>query len=106
VTDNVVRTVSDSDYVALSSFLSGYLHEDFYLEHRTPDGAMGAFCLNASPGERSALRKDCERFLAATKGWPLRDVKKGMRELGGAWAPRSRAALEAVFSGVGAIIPR
>jgi hypothetical protein len=100
------RTVSESDYVALSSFLSGYLHEDFFLEHRTPDGAMGAFCLNASPGERSALRKDCERFLAATKDWPLRDVKKAMRELGGAWAPRSRAALETVFASVGAVIPR
>jgi hypothetical protein len=100
------RTVSEHDYVALSAFLSGYLHEDYYLEHRTPDGAMGAFCINASPGQRSARRADCERFLAVTKDWPLRDVKKGLKELGGSWAPRSRAALEAVFSSVGAIPPR
>lgn len=100
------RTLPEGDYAALSSFLSGYLHEDFFLEHRTPDGAMGAFCMHASPCTRSALRMDCERFLRATKDWPLRDVKKAMRELGGAWAPRSRAALETLFASVGAVIPR
>lgn len=101
-----IPALSEAHYPALSSFLSSYLHEDFFLEHRTPDRAMGAFCLTASDGQRRALREECERFLAATKDLAWKDVKHALRGLGSSWAPKSRSALEAVFAGVGAVAPK
>lgn len=77
----------------LSQFASGYLHQDFVLEHKTPGGALQAFLADASPAERAELLADVERFLAESLLRPWSEVRDAFLALGGAWAPRSRAAL-------------
>ena len=76
------------------------------IAHGTADGAVQAFVADASLEEHAALRADCQRFLAATKAWPWREVKAEVRRLGGAWTPRSRKALAAVFSSPDLMRPR
>lgn len=77
----------------LSQFASGYLHQDFVVEHKTPRGALRAFLADASPDERAELLADVERFLAASVLRPWSEVRAAFLALGGAWAPRSRAEL-------------
>ena len=84
----------------LSAFLSGYLHQDFFLDHPTPGAALRAFLDESSLAERRALQRDWSRFLEATHGWAWRDVRRAFADLGGAWLPASRAALAELFSAI------
>ena len=85
------------DFRALSSFLSGYLHEDFVKDHDNAEDALRAFGRTATPDERRRLRKDGKRFLALTAEWPWHDVRRALLGLGSTWAPRSRPALRLYF---------
>jgi len=78
----------------LTEFLSGYLHEDFALEHETPEGALKAFLRDANDEERGALLNELERFRAAASDASWADVRAAFASLGGAWRPRSRAVLD------------
>jgi hypothetical protein len=84
----------------LRAFLSGYLHQDFLLDHRTPGDALRAFLAEASAAERRALRDDVRAFLAATGGAPWREALEAFLGLGGAWLPPSRRALVGLLAGV------
>lgn len=87
------RAATPEDYPALSQFLAGYLHEDFVLDHKTPEGARDAFLKDANAKERAAVRKDLERFLAEGDAAAWSAVRSDFSALGGAWTPKSRAAL-------------
>jgi hypothetical protein len=89
------RSVKADDFPALSDFLAGYLHEDFAQEHGTPDAAVRAFAADASGDEMERVRGDAARFAATIKDWPWSDARLALQRLGAAWAPRSRAALDA-----------
>lgn len=91
---------SRSDYPALRQFLAGYLHQDFVVEHRTASRALDAFAGDANQTERRALERDVARFLAATEGRPWAEVQREFARLGGAWTPRTRTALMALFNRV------
>ncbi len=58
----------------LRAFLSGYLHQDFLLDHPTPAAALRAFLADANASGRRALRDDMQAFLAATEGASWRDA--------------------------------
>jgi hypothetical protein len=88
---------SPAQYPALSSFLSGYLHEDFALEHQTPAGALAAFLEDASAEERRALRDEWTRFQSATGRLAWADMRRVFCGLGGAWRPSSCLELKGVF---------
>lgn len=81
----------------LVTFLSGYLHQDFVLDHKTPAGALRAFLSDAGADERAALRQEWRAFVKASDGRSWRDVCEAFTALGGAWRPASRAALLALF---------
>lgn len=81
----------------LSAFLSGYLHQDFTLDHKTPADALRSFLADANPQERDALQRDWRLFLEAADGLQWRDLRAAFSKLGGAWLPGSRAALLALF---------
>lgn len=78
----------------LAEFMAGYLHQDFELDHKTPEGALRAFLDDANEDERAGLRSELDRFKQAAKDASWIDVKEALDALGGAWRPRSRAALD------------
>lgn len=81
----------------LAAFLSGYLHQDFLLEHGTPAGALRAFLQEAGASERDALQQEWRAFIGAVDGLRWRDVREAFTALGGSWRPGSRADLLALF---------
>ena len=82
----------------LAAFLSGYLHQDFLLDHATPADALRAFLADGSAAERRGLRRDWRAFAAATGHLTWREQRRALLALGGAWSPASRAALLALFA--------
>jgi hypothetical protein len=82
----------------LSSFLSGYLHEDFLLDYDAPGAALAGFLAECSPAERRGLARDWRTFVVATEGRPWPVVRAAFTALGGAWRPSSKAALDQLFS--------
>lgn len=89
---------SPDQFPHLLNFLSGYLHQDFVLDHKTPARALEAFLADAGADERAALRDEWRRFRAAIDGRLWRDVRETFAALGGAWRPGSRAALLDLFA--------
>ena len=87
------RASARDQFPALMQFLSGYLHEDFVLDHKTPEGARDAFLKDANARERAAVADEFERFLATAQTLSWANVRSGFSALGGAWTPKSRAAL-------------
>lgn len=81
----------------LSAFLSGYLHQDFTLDHKTPADALRAFMADANTQEQEALRQDWRSFLDASGGLQWRYMRVAFSRLGGAWQPGTRSALLALF---------
>jgi hypothetical protein len=95
-------TITPHDFPALRDFLAGYLHEEYEAEHRTPQGAIDAFCRDATAEELRRLQDDAARFAAAIGGMRWRDVRRALRQLGAAWAPRSAEALAAFLRAIAA----
>ena len=87
------RASAPDRFPALTQFLSGYLHQDFVLDHKTPEGARDAFLKDANARERAAVADEFERFLATTQTLSWTDARSGFSALGGAWTPKSRAEL-------------
>ena len=95
------RTMPSLDpgtFPTLAQFVGAYLHQDFMLEHGTAEAARDAFLQDASSGERSAFAAEVEGYRAACADLPWTDVRRAFAALGGAWAPPSRARLNALLS--------
>ena len=92
------HAVNVDDFPALRDFLAGYLHEDFVLEHGTPENAVRAFRADADPGELDSVQRDAARFAQAIEDWPWADARGALRRLGAAWVPGSRSALDALLT--------
>jgi hypothetical protein len=87
---------------ALSAFVQGYLHQDFVAEYGSVPQAVDAFLRDASPSDRDALVTELQRCAADTAEWPIERLQDLFtREFGGAWAPPSRDALDAVSNQIG-----
>ncbi len=88
------RALSNADrFPHLAAFFAGYLHQDFVLDHQTPQGAVKAFLDDAGPADLAALRKEWQAFRATLEGLSLKQVRDLVSALGGAWRPASRTAL-------------
>lgn len=87
----------------LAAFLSGYLHQDFVLDHKTPAGALAAFLADAGAEERAGLRAEWQHFKRAIEGRLWREVRDAFTALGGAWRPGSRTALLDLFAALEAL---
>jgi hypothetical protein len=89
-----VARKTEKRFAALSDFMSGYLHQDFQLEHDTPAAAYRAYVADAGGREIAALKRDSRQFLdwSAKQSWPA--MRDAFADLGGAWRPSSRTALE------------
>ncbi|MGC4081448.1 MAG: contact-dependent growth inhibition system immunity protein [Vicinamibacterales bacterium] len=78
----------------MAEFAAGYLHQDFELDHASPEEALRAFLAEANDEERRALIDELDRFKDAATHATWHDVREAFTALGGAWRPRSRAALD------------
>jgi hypothetical protein len=91
------RGLGPEKFPRLRQFVGGYLHEDFVQEHHTPTGARDAYLRDASRDERTAFEAEAAAFLEATDHLGWSEVRAAFGALGGAWLPRSRAALAALL---------
>ena len=82
----------------LRRVFSGYLHEDFLQDGRTPEAALRAFVADADPAERRRFQREAARFLAQTATLDVADLNHLLVELGCRWVPPSRDALVKLLS--------
>jgi hypothetical protein len=82
----------------LSAFLDGYLHQDFALDHETPARALQAFLSECGTDAREGFKRDWQVFAAAIEGMAWHEVRRVFAALGGAWAPATRADLDALVA--------
>jgi hypothetical protein len=95
------RRVADA-YPELEALFCGYLHQDYPDTYGDVAGAIAAFRRDASAAERRAVKREWKAFRAATASFALRDVASLLTAgLGGAWAPRRRADLDALDAQLG-----
>ena len=92
------RKVRPEDFPALAQFFSGYLHQDFLLDHGSAPAAARSFRADASPDEARAVDDELDRLLILTERWTVTQIRRFLKSLGAAWLPSSRADLEALRS--------
>lgn len=72
----------------LESLCSGYLHQDFTVEHGSAVDAVRAWLADASPRDARALSSEWRRFLNLTYGMDTETRVRALQEVcGGSWAP-------------------
>jgi len=85
------------EFPALTTFVRGYLHEDFAEVHGSPQAAASAFCADATHSERSQLAQELATLISLGTGKSMRDLQRFLtRELGSRWEPTSRDELAAL----------
>ena len=95
--------VPRSSFRQLKRVFSGYLHQDYRLEHATPEAAVRAFLSEASDAEAARFRAEAQRFLAHTALLDFDEVRDLLARLGCGWSPVTRDALTALLSEARAI---
>jgi uncharacterized membrane protein len=78
------------EFPAVSSFVRGYLHEDFSHVHGSAHAAAVAFCADASPNERRQLAEELQALVRRAATTSVRDLRRFVtRDLGSRWEPKS-----------------
>ena len=77
----------------LRQVFTGYLHEDFAVEHGSPEAAMRAFRKDASTADLRGFRREVKRFLAHITTLEFEKVRELLEQLGARWSPPSQEAL-------------
>jgi len=92
------RQASASRFPMIRTLLRGYLHEDFVAEHESAEGAVRAFCKDASPAEVRKLIAEWRMLSVNTANWTVGEIASFLtKDLGGAWSPQSKRELAQVF---------
>lgn len=82
------------EFPALSSFVRGYLHEDFSEVHGSVRAAAAAFCVDATEDERRQLAEELQALLRIAASRSIHDLRRFVtRDLGSRWEPASRDEL-------------
>ena len=87
-----------SGFPALERVFSGYLHEDYAVEHGSAEAALRAFREDASPTEWRRFQRDVKRLIAWAGDRDFDDVRTLVERLGSRWTPPSREALVALLT--------
>lgn len=87
-----------SEFPELERVFSGYLHEDFAVEYRTPDAALRAFRTDASPAEWRRFQREAKRLAGLANHLDFEEVRELLQRLGSRWMPSSRDALIALLT--------
>jgi hypothetical protein len=91
--------LSAGSFPQLGSFFSDYLHDEFLVDYGSPEGALRAWRLEASPKESQQFDREAERLLDAASKMPFDTIAAFVRRgLGSAWRPSDRARLQKLFA--------
>jgi hypothetical protein len=91
--------LSPGAFPQLESFFSGYLHEEFLVDYGSPEGALRAWRLSASPKESQQFDREAERLLEAASAMPFDAIAAFVRRgLGSTWRPSDVARLQKLFA--------
>ncbi len=97
-------SLSAARFPHLESFFSGYLHEDYVVDHGSPEGALRAWRLDASTKENQRLDEEARQLLLVADTLPFDQIAAFIRrDLGSAWKPSDPARLKRLF---GPVAPR
>ena len=95
------RQVSPDRFPMIRILLRGYLHEDFAAEHGSAEGAVRAFCKDASAQEVEKLAREWRRLSANTANWTVAEIGVLLtKDFGGAWTPESKQELARLFHAI------
>jgi len=93
-----LRQASPDRFPMIRALLRGYLHEDYAAEHGSAEGAVRAFCKDASPQEMEKLTEEWRRLSVNTASWTVADIGSLLtKDFGGAWRPDSKQELARLF---------
>ncbi len=92
------RQASPDRFPMIQTLLRGYLHEGYAAEHGSAEGAVLAFCKDASPRELEKLLEEWRRLSVNTASWTVADIGTLLtKDFGGAWLPESKQELAQLF---------
>ena len=92
------RQASPDRFPMVQTLLRGYLHEGYAAEHGSAEGAVLAFCKDASPRELEKLLEEWRRLSVNTASWTVADIGTLLtKDFGGAWLPESKQELARLF---------
>ena len=92
------RQASPDRFPMIQALLRGYLQENYAAEHGSAEGAVLAFCRDASPRELQTLVEEWRRLSANTASWTVADIGALLtKDFGGAWSPGSKQELARLF---------
>lgn len=92
------RQASPGRFPTITALVRGYLHEGYAAEHGSAEGAIRAFCNDASPKEVEKLAEEWRRLSVNTASWTVADIGSLLtRDFGGAWMPESKQELTRLF---------
>ena len=77
--------MNPNQFPALEQFLGGYFHQDFRLDHGSPDGAIEAFVSDATQEQIQAASAELEQALSVIE--QMDDPQKLLRALGCDYLP-------------------
>lgn len=93
-----VPEVTRGAFPMLSTFLRGYLHQDWEADYETPVEARDAFLADTSADERREFALECGAFRRLTDELSLGDLVRVLDDsLGSAWAPASASEVREVL---------
>jgi hypothetical protein len=96
MTERPARDPASRGNREFAAFLDGYLHQDFVSEHGTAEAAAREYARVATTSERRAALAGLEAFIAIAETETRQEWLRRLHLIGGAWRPRSLAALRSV----------
>ena len=85
-----------ADYPALREFFPAYLHQDFAEEYSSAADAVQGFLADASAEEILQVKGEWQALRQAFRQRPLREIRKAITNLGGAWVPEDQGHLKEI----------
>ena len=90
--------VTRGAFPVLTTFVHGYLHEDWMLDYETAREARDEFLRDALPEERREFDRECRIFHERTSRLSIEEVRQVLVEgLGSAWSPEDLAEVRDVL---------
>lgn len=78
-------SISMQEFPALSNFLGAYFHQDWAVEHGSPEAVVAYFLDHESDAEIAKVRGELERL--AAQSLPEADLAQRLRVLGSEYDP-------------------